>query len=165
MAVMVMSLLLSGMAPGTPAPDFAAPNQDGKIVHLSDYAGRPVLLYFYPKDDTPGCTKEACALRDAYARYQKRGIVILGISRQSPASHRAFIAKHHLPFDLLSDQGGRVARAFDVPSVPLLGWFKRQSVLLDADHRVVKFFDDVDPNKHAAEVLEVARQARLAAAP
>ncbi|MBI5545331.1 MAG: peroxiredoxin, partial [Deltaproteobacteria bacterium] len=153
MTAMLVSLMMTGLAPGSPAPEVWAPNQDGKIVRLEDFQGRPILLFFYPKDDTPGCTREACALRDSYRRYQEQGIVILGISRQDPASHKAFITKHKLPFDLLSDEDGVWAKAFGVKTVPLLGWFKRQSVLLDADHRVVKFFDDVDPAKHAEEVL------------
>ncbi|HEY3449341.1 MAG TPA: peroxiredoxin [Myxococcales bacterium] len=152
----LVSMVLAGIQPGTAAPDVSAPNQDGKIVKLSDFKGSPILLYFYPKDDTPGCTKEACHLRDAYTKYQKQGIVILGVSKQDPASHKAFIQKHKLPFDLLADEDGSVAKAFGIKSVPLFGWFKRQSVLLDADHKVVKFFDDVDPNKHADEVLAVA---------
>ncbi len=159
-SAIVMSVILAGLEPGTAAPDVSAPNQDGKLVKLSDFKGSPVLLFFYPKDDTPGCTKEACALRDAYTKYQKQGIVILGVSKQDPASHKAFIEKHKLPFDLLADEDGSVAKAFDVKRVPLFGWFKRQSVLLDADHKVVKFFDDVDPNKHAEEVLAVAAAAR-----
>lgn len=161
MTAVLVSLLLAGLEPGTPAPDVAAPNQDGKTVRLSDFAGRPMLLFFYPKDDTPGCTKEACLLRDAYTKYQAKGIVILGVSRQDAASHKAFIGKHKLPFDLLSDPDGRVAKAFGVASVPIFGWFKRQSVLLDGEHRVVKFFDDVDPNKHADEVLAVAERASV----
>jgi len=160
MPSLVMSLLLAGLAPGTPAPEVAAPNQDGKLVKLSDFAGKPVLLYFYPKDDTPGCTKQACVLRDAYQQYQRQGIVVLGVSRQSPKSHKAFVEKHRLPFDLLSDEDGRLGKAFDIARVPVFGWYKRQSVLLDADHRVVRFFDDVDPNKHAAEVLAIVGSGR-----
>jgi thioredoxin-dependent peroxiredoxin len=158
MTALLLGLLLAGLEPGTPAPDVAALNQDGKTVRLSDFKGHPILLYFYPKDDTPGCTKEACALRDAYTRYQAKGIVILGVSKQDPASHKAFIEKHKLPFDLLADEDGAFAKAFGIGSMPIFGWFKRQSVLLDADHKVVKFFDDVDPSKHADEVLAVAAQ-------
>jgi len=160
---LLLSMVLAGLEPGTPAPDFTVLNQDRKTVRLSDFKGKPVLLYFYPKDDTPGCTKEACTLRDAYTRYQKQGVVILGVSKQGPESHKAFIEKHKLPFDLLADEKGEVAKAFKIPSVPLFGWFKRQSVLLDADHKVVKFFDDVDPSKHADEVLAVAADAKVGA--
>jgi thioredoxin-dependent peroxiredoxin len=156
MTAILLALVTAGLAPGTLAPEVSAVNQDGKSVKLSDYAGRPMLIYFYPKDDTPGCTKEACALRDSYTRYQKAGIVVLGVSRQSPASHKAFIEKHRLPFDLLADEDGSFAKAFGVKSMPIFGWLQRQSVLLDAEHKVVKFFDDVDPTKHAEEVLYVA---------
>jgi thioredoxin-dependent peroxiredoxin len=156
MTAILLALVAAGLEPGTFAPDVSAINQDGKAVKLTDYAGRPMLIFFYPKDDTPGCTKEACALRDSYTRYQKQGIVVLGVSRQSPESHKAFIAKHRLPFDLLSDEDGSFAKAFGVKSIPVFGWLKRQSVLLDAEHKVVKFFDDVDPVKHAEEVLAVA---------
>jgi peroxiredoxin Q/BCP len=159
---MILSLALAGLAPGTQAPEVSALNQDGRVVKLSDFAGKPVLLYFYPKDDTPGCTKEACTLRDAYTQFQAQGIVILGVARQSPESHKAFKEKYHLPFDLISDPDGAFAKAFGIRTVPLLGWFKRQSVLLDADHKVVKFFDDVDPKAHATEVLAVAAAARPA---
>jgi len=160
MASILTSLILAGLEPGTAAPDVSAPNQEGQLVRLSSFKGRPVLLFFYPKDDTPGCTRQACTLRDAYTRYQKQGIVILGVSRQDPASHKAFIEKHKLPFDLLADEDGSFAKAFGVRSVPLFGWFLRQSVLLDADHKVVKFFDDVDPGAHAEEVLAVAAGAK-----
>lgn len=162
MTAFVMSVLLAGLEPGVVAPDVSALNQDGRRVKLSDFPGRPVLIFFYPKDDTPGCTKEACALRDAYSRYQELGIVILGVSRQSPESHRAFKAKHHLPFDLLSDEDGSFSRAFGVKAIPVVGWLKRQSVLLDASHKVARFFDDVDPAKHAAEVLAVVQQRQAA---
>jgi len=156
MTAMLLGLVLAGLEPGTLAPEVFAPNQDGKAVKLSDFAGHPVLIFFYPKDDTPGCTKEACALRDSYKQYQAQGIVVIGVSRQSVKSHKAFIEKHHLPFDLLADEDGSFAAAFGVKSMPIFGWLERQSVLLDADHKVVKFFDDVDPTRHAAEVLAVA---------
>jgi peroxiredoxin Q/BCP len=160
MAAFLMSLILAGLEPGTVAPDVSAPNQEGKTIRIADLKGHPVLIYFYPKDDTPGCTKEACALRDAYTRYQNEGIVILGVSRQDAASHKAFINKYRLPFDLLTDADGEFAKAFGVKTVPLFGWHKRQSVLLDADGKVVKSFDDVDPSKHAEEVLAVAQAAK-----
>ena len=162
MIATLMTMVLAGLEPGTLAPEVSAPNQDGKTVRIADLKGHPVLIYFYPKDDTPGCTKEACSLRDAYTRYQDLGIVILGVSKQDSASHKAFIAKYRLPFDLLTDADGEFAKAFGVKTVPLFGWHKRQSVLLDAEGKVVKSFDDVDPSKHAEEVLAVAAQAKAA---
>ncbi len=158
MNALLLTLVLGGLPPGTQAPDVSAKNQDGKEVRLSDLKGKPVLLYFYPKDDTPGCTKQACVLRDAFDRYTEKGVVIFGVSKQGSESHLAFKKKHRLPFDLLADEDGKVAKAFDIATVPIFGWFKRQSVLLDADHKVVKFFDDVDPVKHADEVLAAVKK-------
>lgn len=157
------SLLLAlvaaaGLAAGTPAPDVSAKNQDGKVVRIAELKGKPVLIYFYPKDDTPGCTKEACALRDTYKRFEKAGAVILGVSRQDAESHKAFRAKYHLPFDLLSDPDGTFADAFHAEHMAVVGLNKRQSVLLGKDGRVVKFFEEVDPEKHAAEVLALLEQ-------
>lgn len=148
----------SALIPGTVAPDFTTKNQDEKTVKLSDYRGKPVLLYFYPKDDTPGCTKEACHFRDDYSKFQKLGVVILGISRQSSLSHRAFRAKFHLPFDLLTDEDGSIAKAYGVGKWPILGYLQRKSVLIDKDGKIVQFFDSVDPNTHSAELLRLLAQ-------
>lgn len=142
------------IAPGEIAPEFSTKNQDGKTVTLSQFKGKPVLLYFYPKDDTPGCTKEACEFRDSYSELQSHGAVILGISKQDEASHRQFKAKYHLPFDLLVDGDGTIAQAYGVGTVPLLGFFKRQSVLIGPDGRVIRQYPSVDPAQHAHEVLE-----------
>jgi peroxiredoxin Q/BCP len=152
---LTVALLTAGLPTGAQAPDISARNQDGKLIRLSDLKGKPVLIYFYPKDDSPGCTKEACELRDSYAAFQKAGAVILGVSTQDAASHRAFRAKYHLPFDLLVDEDGAVAKAFGVASVPVIGYHQRQSVLLDAQGKVVKFFDKVDPATHSTEVLKL----------
>lgn len=136
------------------APDFSAVSQEGKVIRLSDFRGKPVLLYFYPKDDTPGCTQEACTIRDRYAEFQKAGIVVLGISAQDEKSHKKFREKYQLPFDLLVDRDGEVAKKFGVSRIPLLGFHRRQSVLIGPDGKVRKFFDKVEPQQHAAEVLE-----------
>ena len=145
---------LLGLAPGSAVPDFSAPNQDGKTVKLSDFRGKPVLIYFYPKDDTPGCTKEACHFRDEYSQFQKLGAVILGISRQDAKSHQEFKKKHRIPFDLLVDEDGKVAESLGVKTMPIIGFHKRQSILIGPDGKVAKFYADVDPNKHTAEVLK-----------
>lgn len=137
-----------------PAPSFSAKNQDGKVVSLSDFKGKPVLVYFYPKDDTPGCTKEACLLRDYYSQFEKAGASILGVSRQDAKSHQEFRKKHRLPFDLLVDEDGSLAKAFGVGLYPVVGFHKRQSVLIDRGGQVVRFYDDVDPAAHASEVLK-----------
>ncbi len=152
--------LFLALSPGNPAPDFSAKNQDGKVVRLSDFAGKPVLVYFYPKDETPGCTQEACSLRDEFTKFRKLGAVVLGVSTQGEASHREFKTQHKLPFDLLVDQDGKVARAMGVESIEGAGIHKRESVLLGSDHKVIRVYRDVDPSRHAAEVLRDLEQAQ-----
>ncbi|MGZ3696264.1 MAG: peroxiredoxin [Bdellovibrionota bacterium] len=146
---------LLGIAAGTAAPDFTAKNQDGKMIRLSDITSKKqfVLMYFYPKDDTPGCTKEACDFRDKYAEIRKLNAVVLGVSRQDEKSHQAFIAKHKLPFDLLIDEKGDIAKLYGVGTMPIVGFHQRQSILIGPDGKVVKFYDNVDPKKHVAEVI------------
>jgi thioredoxin-dependent peroxiredoxin len=102
------------LKPGDQAPDFTLPDQDGRYVHLTELRGRPVVLYFYPKDDTPLCTREACAFRDARAEFARAGATVLGVSRDPPAAHAAFAAKHGLDFRLLSDADGAVRQAYGV---------------------------------------------------
>lgn len=148
-----------GLAPGDVAPDFALKNQSGTVVKLSALRGRPVLIYFYPKDDTPGCTKEACHLRDAYTKYQKEGAVVLGVSRQDQKSHQAFIKKYRLPFDLLVDSDGTVAASFGVGKIGE-EYLERKSVLVGPDGKVVKFYNSVNPETHADEVLADIRSTR-----
>ena len=154
-ALLLALVAAAGLPAGAVAPNFSAQNQDGKVVHLSDYKGKPVLLYFYPKDDTPGCTKEACTIRDDFSKFKKAGAVVLGVSRQDQKSHQAFHSKYHLPFDLLVDTDGKLAASFGIDTYPVVGVFKRQSVLIGPDGKVVRFFDAVDPAKHSAEVLGV----------
>jgi thioredoxin-dependent peroxiredoxin len=154
MSLTTLLPLLAALPVGAPVPDFAAPNQDGKVITLSALKGKPVLVYFYPKDDTPGCTKEACALRDRFAKFQAAGIVILGVSRQDAKSHQAFRAKYHLPFDLLTDEKGEVAKRLGVETYAIIGVHKRQSLLVGADGTLLEFFGAVDPETHADEVLE-----------
>ena len=143
------------LEPGVAVPEFSAPNQDGKPVKLSDFKGSPVLLYFYPKDETPGCTKQACSLRDEFAEFKKLGAVVLGVSRQDQASHQEFKKKHKLPFDLLVDADGKIAEKLGVGTMPLIGFHKRQSVIVGKDGKLLKFMGDVDPDTHTAEVLKI----------
>lgn len=149
---------LMAMAAGSQAPDFSGKNQDGKEVHLSDFKGKFVLVYFYPKDDTPGCTKEACDFRDRYAEIRKLNAEVIGISRQDADSHKKFATKHKLPFDLLVDSGGKIGESFGVGSIPVVGGVfgisKRQSVLIGPDQKVVYFYESVDPETHVAEVMK-----------
>ena len=151
--------LLMAISAGTPAPEFTAKNQDGKDVKLSSFRGKFVLLFFYPKDQTAGCTKEACSFRDAYAELKKLNTVVFGISRQDASSHKKFIAKHNLPYDLLIDEDGSVAKAFGVGLMPIVGFHQRKSVLVGPDGKVVRFYDDVNPVTHTSEVLEDVRKA------
>lgn len=141
------------------APDFKLPDQDGKIHKLSDYKGKWVLIYFYPKDNTPGCTKEACEIRDNFSSFQNLNIVVLGISADSIESHKKFKNKYNLPFVLLSDSKKEVAEKYDVL------WQKkfmgktinvvlRKSFLINPQGKIEKIYEDVKPEKHAKEVLE-----------
>lgn len=138
---------------GEAVPDFAAKNQAGKTVHLSDYRGKNVLVFFYPKDETSGCTVEAQGLRDLHDEFKKANTVVLGISRQDEKSHQAFIAKEKLPYDLLVDADGSVGKALGVGSFPIVGLSKRQSLLIDSKGQLVRFYDDVTPESHAKQVL------------
>lgn len=143
---------------GSKAPDFTLQDQDGKAHTLSSYAGKWVLLYFYPKDDTPGCTKEACTIRDSYERFKRSTLVVLGVSTDSVKSHQKFREKHSLPFTLLADVDKSVVRAYGV-------WGKkkfmgreymgtsRMSFLIDPDGKIAKVYEKVKPAAHAAEVL------------
>lgn len=139
---------------GEKAPDFSLSNQEGKTVRLSDFAGKPVLIFFYPKDETPGCTKEACVLRDKFRELQKKGAVVLGVSTQGAESHKKFREKHKLPFDLLVDADGSMAAKYGVGKMPGTDLLERKSVLIGPDGKVAKRYETVDPGNHAKEVLE-----------
>lgn len=144
---------------GTLAPNFTAKDANGETVRLKDLRGQKVVLYFYPKDDTPGCTKEACSFRDAFADYKKRGIKILGVSVDSEASHKKFTAKYKLPFTLLSDPDHSIADAYGVyGEKKFMGrtymGVKRITFLIDEKGRIKKVFEKVKPDEHAKDVLE-----------
>jgi peroxiredoxin Q/BCP len=138
------------IAVGSAAPSFRAVAHDGTIVDLAELRGRPVVVYFYPKDETPGCTKEACAFRDAWDRLAKRNVALVGVSGDDAESHRAFAAHHRLPFALVSDADGRIAAAFGVPRV--FGLAARHTVVIGPDGRVTHVHRSVDPMTHAAEI-------------
>lgn len=135
---------------GKPAPDFTTTAQDGSPVHLAALAGKPVVLYFYPKDETPGCTKEACSFRDAWKDLAKTGAVLVGISADTLDSHKEFTAHWKLPFLLVSDADGSIAKNYDVP---FEGMHKRQTVVIGADGIVRKVYRKVDVAVHAQQVL------------
>lgn len=137
--------------PPASAPAFSARDQDGKTRTLAEFRGKPVVLYFYPKDGTPGCTKEACAFRDAWKKLQDRGAVVLGVSRDSVEKHKQFADEHRLPFPLLSDEDGAICSAYGVRTT--LGVPKRVTFLLDREGRIANTFPDVDPAVHVDEVV------------
>ncbi len=143
---------------GSPAPDFSLVSDSGKTVNLSDFRGRPVVLYFYPKDDTPGCTKEACGFRDAYADYEALGAVILGVSPDGETSHARFKEKFELPFTLLADPDRSAAEAYDVWREKTTYGKKamgivRSTFVIDGDGKVVRAMYGVKPDGHAEKVL------------
>jgi peroxiredoxin Q/BCP len=141
---------------GAPAPRFVLPNQNGLAVGTADLAGTWWLLWFYPKDQTPGCTREACALRDHLAELTALGVRVVGVSRDPVAAHRAFAERHGLTFDLLADTGGAVTAAWGAGSL-VPGVARRVSYLVDPGGVIRKVYPKVAPARHAAEVAADAR--------
>lgn len=137
---------------GAPAPDMVGHDATGKTLKLSESRGKPAVVYFYPKDGTPGCTKEACSFRDTWNRFTERSVMIFGVSRDSEASHSAFLKEHELPFPLVADESGALQTAYGVPS--RLGMAARVSFLVDPQGRIARVWPDVDPGVHADEVLK-----------
>lgn len=145
-------------AEGDPAPDFTLPDQHGREHALSDYRGQWVLLYFYPKDDTPGCTKEACGIRDHWEHFEDLDTVVLGVSPDSVASHREFAEKYDLPFTLLADAGRKVVNQYGVWGTATVDGEEmetthRVSFLVDPEGEIARVYGDVDPEAHATEVI------------
>ncbi len=143
---------------GDPAPEFTAATSGGGKVSLADYKGRNVILYFYPKDDTPGCTKEACGFRDGFADFKKRGAVILGVSTDSGKSHDKFVEKYKLPFVLLADEDKKIVEAYGVWGEKTFMGRKylgtlRVTFLIGPDGHIKRIWRQVKPDEHAAEVL------------
>lgn len=146
------------LSEGDKAPDFTAPTNGGGTVSLKDFKGKYLVLYFYPKDDTPGCTKEACGFRDAYRDFEKAGAVVLGVSTDSVKKHDKFVEKFQLPFPLLADEDKTIVEAYGV-------WGKKKfmgreymgtnrvTFLIDPKGRIKKIWPTVKPEEHAAEVL------------
>ncbi len=144
---------------GDVAPDFIVKDQNGANVKLSDFRGRKVVLYFYPKDDTPGCTKEACSFRDNYSTLTEKGIKILGVSTDDEKSHQKFISKYELPFTLLADTDHAIADAYgSYGEKKFMGktynGVLRKTFLINENGRIVKIFDKVKVDEHADEVLQ-----------
>jgi peroxiredoxin Q/BCP len=147
---------------GIQAPDFSLLDEGNADRRLSDFRGRPVVLYFYPKDDTPGCTTEACNFRDDYSAYVNADLVVLGVSPDSPKSHAKFKEKYSLPFPLLADDGHKVCDEYGVwgPKKFMGRGYEgvmRTTFLIDSNGRIAKVFENVRPAEHSIEVLEAAK--------
>ncbi len=138
------------LAVGTDAPAFTAKDTNGNTVSLSDFAGKTVVLYFYPKDDTPGCTKQACSFRDAQSQYQGKDIVILGVSADDEVSHQAFTQKYNLNFPLLADSDKSLIKAFDVDGG---GYAKRVTYVIDPSGKITHVDSAVNTTTHASDIL------------
>ncbi len=144
---------------GDRAPDFTGVDQNGKTVRLGDFKGSKVVLYFYPKDMTPGCTVEACGFRDGFKALKKKGAVVLGVSKDGAASHKKFIEKYELPFSLLADESGGIVKAYGAWGEKSLYGKKYMGILrityvIGSDGRVAAVFPKVKPATHAEEVLQ-----------
>jgi peroxiredoxin Q/BCP len=144
---------------GDLAPEFSAATNGGGKISLADYQGRNVILYFYPRDDTPGCTKEACAFRDHFAEFKKRGAVVLGVSTDSIKSHDQFVEKFKLPFTLLADVDKKVVEAYGVWGEKTFMGRKylgthRVTFLIGPDGRIKKIWPSVKPEEHVEEILD-----------
>lgn len=146
------------LSAGSKAPDFELMDNEGKLHLLSDYQGQTIVIYFYPKDDTPGCTKEACSFRDAYADFREAGVEVIGISPDSEKSHTKFIQKYELPFVLLSDTDHKICEAFGVwgPKKYMGREYEgvyRTTFIIGQDGEIKQVFEDVKPADHSQEVL------------
>ena len=153
---------MSEVREGAPAPDFELTSDTGESVRLSDLRGRQVVMYFYPKDDTPGCTTQACGIRDAYAEFQREGAVVLGISPDDESSHVKFRDKYNLPFTLLADVGHKVADEYGVWTEKSYAGRKymgveRSTFVIDEDGNVKRVMRKVKPATHADDVLATLR--------
>ena len=147
---------------GDPAPSFSANDQNGKLVSLSDYKGRDVILYFYPKDDTPGCTTESCNFRDNYQSLLSKGFDVIGVSVDDEKSHQKFVSKYQLPFTLISDTDRRIVEAYGVWVEKNMSGKKymgtaRKTFLIDKEGMIEKIIDKVDTKNSSQQVLELIK--------
>jgi peroxiredoxin Q/BCP len=148
----------TGLLPvGATAPDVAGEDAQGKTVKLSDVKGKLAVVYFYPKDGTPGCTTQACAFRDAFDKLAKAGVTVFGVSRDSAESHREFRKEHNLPFPMVADESGDIQKAYGVPT-KFFVLSARVTFLVGPDGKILHVWPDVDPAVDAQHVLEVAGQ-------
>ena len=148
----IMKSITSPQA-GTAAPDFTTQNTTGKTVHLKDFRGKKLVLYFYPKDDTPGCTVESCGLRDQYQKIRELGAEVLGVSVDSVESHQKFTEKFHLPFQLLADTDKSITKAYGVLN-DKSNMARRVTFLIDEHGKILKTFQTVKPDLHPQEILD-----------
>lgn len=135
---------------GTPAPAFTAKDTNGNTVSLSNFSGKTVILYFYPKDDTPGCTKQACSFRDNYSAYQGKDIVVLGVSADDEVSHQQFTQKFSLPFPLLADTDRAIIQAYDVDGG---GYAKRVTYVINPQGVIANVYNSINTETHATDIL------------
>lgn len=140
------------LAVGMLAPDFVGITDEGKQIKLSDFRGKYVVLYFYPKDNTPGCTKQACNIRDNMSKLTSNDIVVLGVSTDTVESHKKFKSKYNLNFTLISDKNRKISSLYGV--LGSAGLSKRVTFLIDKDGKIIHIFDNVDVNRHAEDILE-----------
>jgi thioredoxin-dependent peroxiredoxin len=155
---------IPSLKPGDKAPTFKATGTDGSALKLADFKGRHLVIYFYPKDDTPGCTKEACGFRDAYKQFEKAGAVVLGVSTDSGKSHQKFTEKFSLPFTLLADEDKAIVQAYGVWGEKTFMGRKYQGThrvtfLIGPDGKIKAVWPKVKPEEHAAEVLAAIQTA------
>lgn len=154
--------MAKSLSPGDMAPDFSLPDQQNISHRLSAYRGHWIVLYFYPRDETPGCTKEACSFRDNISALSDRGAVVLGVSVDDSRSHAEFATRHHLPFPLLSDNDGEVARNYgSLLNLLVFKVAKRHSFIIDPEGRIAKIYRDVDPVTHVSDIVEELGRLRL----
>jgi thioredoxin-dependent peroxiredoxin len=139
------------LAVGTPAPGFTTKDTQGNTVTLADFSGKTVILYFYPKDDTPGCTKEACSFRDNYSAYQGKDIVVLGVSVDDESSHQQFTQKFNLPFPLLADTSRLMTQSYDVDGGT--GYAKRVTYVIDPKGTIAHVYTTINTETHATDIL------------
>lgn len=157
LALLVMRMAQAGEVPkaGQAAPDFNLPDQDGKLHKLIDYSGKWLVLYFYPKDDTPGCTQEACAFRDDLHQLSALGAAVVGVSLDDSNSHAMFVKKYHLPFPLLAGKSSDVAARYGVlVNLGLFRMARRYTFLIDPQGKISKVYDKVDTSRHSKEIIE-----------
>lgn len=152
---------MSQLRPGDMAPAFTVPDESGNPVSLEQFRGKKVVLYFYPKDDTPGCTAEACSLRDNYRQFLDAGYVVLGVSPDSQAKHRKFIDKYHLPFSLLADTEQTILQAYGVWGLKkFMGreymGVLRTTFIIDEEGRIAEIIDKVDTQNHSDQIFGLA---------